>query len=186
MNTNNPNDENIDLAYTFIENKSNDENNPNDENINLAYTFMENNLKELKSGVDNLRTRASTFLAFGGVLLRFIIELSDTQPSYKLTKLLAYLTCFYSIFLLGWMLSSNDQTNVETYKTGLKTGKDIFLKNTPINAKKYNIQIFTICCELLFITVDKKIKQLNISIICLVFSAFFFTLNGVLVSCFGE
>jgi hypothetical protein len=94
----------------------NNSNIPNRENIDLAYTYTQDNLKYMDTQIDNLRTRVSTFLALAGVLLRFIIELSDTQPSYKLTKILAYLTCFISICLLGLALRSNPQTEHEKYK----------------------------------------------------------------------
>jgi hypothetical protein len=159
------------------------------ERVDLAYTYLKDKSKSNSTAIHNLRSRAATFLGFAGLLLRFIIELSDSQPSYKLTKLLAFLTCFCSIALLGWALSSKYPTatiNPVTYVDGLKNATNIFLENTPVEAKMFFIGNFISSSEFSFTMIDKIKSLLNTSIVCLVFSAFFFTLNGILVTFLGK
>jgi len=161
-------------------------NNPDSENVDLAYTYMKDNLEYLDAKISNLRSRAATFLGFSGLLLRFIIELSDSQPSYKLTKLLAFLTCFCSIALLGWTLKSNPQIEITAYMYRIRTTTNIFLECAPVEAKKFFIEDYTQSCENFFSVANEIKNLLNISIICLVFSAFFFAINGILVTFLGK
>jgi hypothetical protein len=162
------------------------DNNTDSERVDLAYTNLKDNLKSISTGVHNLRSRAATFLGFAGLLLRFIIELSDSQPSYKLTKLLAFLTCFCSITLLGWALRSNYQAGLIEYISAIENNTDIFLGNTPVKAKMIFIESLIKSCEFSFTRAVEIKNLLNISIICLVFSAFFFTINGILVTFLGK
>jgi hypothetical protein len=70
------------------------------ENIDLAYTYTENYLKDRRSEISNIKLRQGTFLGFAGLLLRFSLDLSDSQPSYLLTKIGALVTSFCSILIL--------------------------------------------------------------------------------------
>lgn len=162
------------------------DNNPDSGSVDLAYTYLEDNLKRLSASIHNLRSRAATFLGFAGLLLRFILELSDSQPSYKLTKLLAFVTCFCSITLLAWVLRSNPKMDIIRYMDTIKNNTDIFLKNTSVEGKRIFIESLIQSCEL-HITWAYEIKNLlNISIVCLVSSAFFFAINGILVTFLGK
>ena len=159
---------------------------PKVENIDLAYTYTKDNLKLINSQIDNLRSRVAIFLSFGGVLLRLILDLSDSQPSYKLTKILALFTCFSAITLLGWASISKNKVDITFYTIVTENNTDIFLHELPEQSKgkfiKHNIEL-----SVNYFTAAKEIKELlNPAIICLVLSAFFFTFNGLLVSCLGK
>ncbi|MEG4121452.1 hypothetical protein QUA43_28775 [Microcoleus sp. N9_B4] len=149
------------------------------ENIDLANTYTENNLKDIKSDISNLRSRAATFLGFAGVLLRFIIELSNSQPSYLYTKIGAFLACFYSIFVLALSLISNPRRGEITYEDFINK---YLLPHPILDVKrmilKYNIEFW----EYLYSQAHKIKDLLNQAIIGLVLSAFFFGLNNILVS----
>ncbi|MEZ2303970.1 MAG: hypothetical protein ACBR13_19570 [Microcoleus sp.] len=160
----------------------NNTNLPSRVNIDLAYTYTGDFLKNIDAQINNLISRVSAFLALGGVLLRFIIELSDTQPSYKLTKILAYITCFISIFLLGLALRSNPGMELEQYKSIINDNTEIFLKSSPEQAKIYFIERDIKVSEKLLEKAYNIKKLLNKSIFFIVLSAFFFTFNGLLVT----
>lgn len=161
-------------------------NSPDSESVDLAYTNLKNKFKDLTDAIHNLRSRAATFLGFAGFLLRFIIELSDAQPSYKLTKLLAFVTCFCSIALLARALRSNPQRNLIGYRDSIQNTTNMFLENTPVEAKIIAIESLINSCEFNFTWAYEIKNLLNISIICLVSSAFFFAINGILVTFLGK
>jgi hypothetical protein len=156
------------------------------ERIDLAYTYTKENLKHIYSQIDSLRSRVQTFLGFGGVLLRFIMELSDSQPSYKLTKILAYLTCFSAIALLGLALKSNSNVEITSYRSATENNTDIFLDDPPVQSKSKFIEHNKEISENYFTAAYKIKNLLNPAIICLIFSTFFFTLNGILVTLLGK
>ncbi|MEG4011157.1 MULTISPECIES: hypothetical protein [unclassified Microcoleus] len=158
----------------------------NVEIIDLAYTYTKDNLNHIKSQIDNLRSRVATFLGFGGVLLRFILELSDSQPSYKITKILAFFTCFSAITLLGLASISNSKVDITSYTDATENNTDIFLYELPEQSKSKFIQLNKELSVDYFTTANKIKKLLNPAIICLVLSAFLFTVNGLLVSFFGK
>jgi hypothetical protein len=122
-------------------------------------------------------------LGFAGLLLRFIIELSNSLPIYLYTKLAAFLTSFYSIVLLALLLMSNPRLAEITHKGFICK---YFLSDPILDIKrmilKYNIDFF----DYLNSEAHKIKNLLNQAIICLVLSAFFFTFNSVLVSFLGK
>lgn len=162
------------------------DNNTNAERIDLAYNFLDDGLKTNLIAMQNLRSRAATFLGFAGLLLRFILELSDSQPSYKFTKLLAFLTCFFSITLLGWTLSASYLAGIKDHTDSMENLTIIFLEKDPVEAKMSFIEIFKEAWKASYIMINKVKILLNISIVFLVFSAFFFTINGILVTFLGK
>jgi hypothetical protein len=164
----------------------NNTNNTNQEQIDLAYTYTKDNLKHIYSEINSLRLRVQAFLAFGGVLLRFIIELSDSQPSYKLTKILDYLTCFSAIFLLGLALKSNSEVDITSYIIGTENNTDIFLYEPPVQSKIKFIEHNKEVSGEYFKAAFEMKNLLNGAIICLIFTTFFFTLNGILVILCGK
>jgi hypothetical protein len=153
------------------------------ENIELANTYTENCLKEIKSDISNLRSRAATFLGFAGLLLRFIIELSNSLPIYLYTKIGAFLTSFYSIILLALLLMSNPRLGEITHKGFICK---YFLSDNVLDVKRmilrYNIEFY----DYLNSEAHKIKDLLNQAIICLVLSAFFFAFNSILVSFLGK
>jgi hypothetical protein len=166
--------------------------NSNLKKIDLAYDYIKDEADSLNKDIQNLRTRAATFLAFSGVLLRFIIQLSDSQPSYKLTKVLAFFTCFLSILLLGWALKSTDgdlsvnPATSEKYMEGYAKTINIFLKHPPEMSKRMLIDYYARGCQGYFLYADEIRRSLNISIILLILTAFLFMVNGILVTFLGK
>jgi len=153
------------------------------ENIELAYTYTENHLKERKNDINNIKLRQGTFLGFAGLLLRFSLELPDNQPSYLLTKIGALVTSFCSIFILGLALRAYFRGIVYD---PINLIKEDILESQNIEVKLVIIRKNTIACDDLYLLGVELKKSLQQGIIILVCSAFFFTLNGVLVSFFGK
>jgi len=172
------------VCYKVLKQTNIDMNNfiSNDDNSNLTsidftYEYTKDSIKHLHSEIYNLRSRLSTFLAFGGVLLRFTTDLSDSQPSYLLTKILAVLTSFCSIALLGWALRSNPEGS-DIYRDSV----EFCLQNTTVEVKNSLIENSKEVVESLTSVANKTKNLLNLSIYCLVFSALFLTINVILVS----
>lgn len=158
--------------------------NKNDiQNIDFAYTYTENYLKERRSDISNLKLRQATFLGFAGLLLRLNFDLSDSQPSYLLTKIGALVTSFCSIFILGWALRASFSGVIIVPSTLIE---EEYLQSQNAELKLAIIRKHTIACDELYSTGIELKKLLNQAITFLVFSAFFFTFNGVLVSFLGK
>jgi hypothetical protein len=153
--------------------------NPNVENIDLVYLFINDFLKRLNDQVNNLRSRAATFLAFAGVLLKFSTELSDSEPSYLITKIGALLTSFCSIGFLGFALKSTPRIVDMKLRDTIESD---FLQIPIVEVKKIIIYEDLSFCEYLFKLATEIKNLLNVAIFSLVFSAFFFVANVILVS----
>jgi hypothetical protein len=158
--------------------------NKNDiQNIDLAYIYTENYLKDRRSDISNLRLRQGTFLGFAGLLLRFNMELSNSQPSYLLTKIVALVTSFCSIFILGWALRA--------YLSGVVVDPGTLIEDEYLQSQNPEIKLAIVrkhikaCDDLYLLSLEQK-KWLNYAINFLVSSAFFFTANCILVSFFGK
>jgi hypothetical protein len=152
------------------------------QNIDLVYTYTENYLQNRRSEFSSMRSRQGTFLGFAGLLLRFNLDLSDSQPSYLLTKIGALVTSFCSVFILGWALRA--------FVVGYFVFPS-FLIQDDLNSQNVEIKLsilskHTKACEDLSLALLEQKKLLNQAIIFMVFSVFFFTVNGVLVSFFGK
>ncbi|SRR6476469_5738812 len=153
------------------------------QNIDLAYTYTENYLKDRRNEISNLKVRLGTFLGFAGLLLRFNIDLPSSQPSYLLTKIGALVTSFFSIAILAWALRA--------YMGGEILDPSVLIKDVYFQAQNADIKLeiinkHTKACYDIYSSIDKQIKLLNLAINFLLFSAFFFTVNGVLVSFLGK
>ncbi len=159
-------------------------------NIELAYDYTENFLKTRRTEVANLKLRLGTFLGFAALLLRFDLDLPNSQPFYSLTSLTkigALVTCLGSIAILVWALKPRPigASNVDPNSlTKLIQDEDFQSKNAELKfeiAKKYA----ETCEELSLLSYQQK-DLLNQAIICLVFNAFFVAFNEVLVSFFEK
>lgn len=160
--------------------------NDNDiKNIELAYAYTENNLKDRKSEIANLKLRLGTFLGFAAVLLRFNLDLSNSQPFYSLTSLTkigALVTCFSSIAILVWALRPQIKGEVAdpSSLTKLIENENFKVENAELKfeiAKKY-----AKACEELYLLSYEQKNLLNQAIICLVLNALFVALNDILIS----
>lgn len=156
--------------------------NSNLESIDLTYEYTKDTLKHLHIQIQHLRSRSSTFLGFGGVLLRFTIDLSDSDPIYLFLKLSALMTCVFSLFLLSESLKSYPKDGASFRDTV----EDFLQKNNALEFKKSGIEKNIQSCEYLS-SVAYKIKfLLNISISFLLLSALSFAVNVILVSYLGK
>lgn len=156
--------------------------NRNIESIDLVYAYTEDFLKERKDAINKLKLRSGTFLGFAGLLLRFNIDLPDTQPSYLLTKIGALVTSFCSIAILAWALRSNPKALL----VNPNSLKENCLQLQTAEIKMMIINIHAKACEELTLVAYKQKEFLNRAITCLVFSALFFAVNGILVSFCGR
>jgi hypothetical protein len=158
-------------------------------NIELAYAYTENNFKDRKSEIANLKLRLGTFLGFAALLLRFDLDLPNSQPFYSftsLTKIGALVTCFSSIAILVWALRPQISGEVADpiILTKLIQDEDFKTKNAELKfeiAKKY-----AQACEELYLLSYKQKELLNKAIICLGSNAFLVAVNEVLVSFFEK
>jgi hypothetical protein len=151
----------------------------NIKNVDLAYTYTENYINDRIKEVSNIRLRQSAFLGFAGLLLRFSLDLPDSQPSYLLTKILALSTSFGSILTLGWALRSVSSGKV-LFPSVLIGDK--YLQPPNVETKLEIVVEHIKLCEELYSSGIKQQKLLNQAITWLLFSASFFTANGILVS----
>jgi len=164
----------------------NHDNNDNDnaqENINLAYSYTEDFLKDRKSEIKQLDWRLGTFLGFAGVLLKFGIDLSDSQQIYLLTKIGVLVNSFYAIVIVTWALRSNPTG--ELVEPSYLMEKECFQKQT-VQIKAMIINTHTQASKELDLLAKEKQSSLNNAIACLAVSAFFFAVNGILASSFEK
>jgi hypothetical protein len=153
------------------------------QNIDLAYTYTENYLKHRVSEANNISLRLGTFLGFAGLLLRFNMDLPNSQPSYLLTKIGALVTSFCAIAIIAGALRA--------FIVGEIIAPISFIEFDLSQAISADIKFVIFkshaqTCEELYLLSQKQIKLLNKAIICLAFSALFFTINGILVSFLGK
>jgi hypothetical protein len=163
---------------------NNDNNNDNDiKNIDLAYSYTEDFLKDRKSEIKQLDWRLGTFLGFAGLLLKFGIDLPNSQPSYLLTKIGALVTSFCSIAIVTWTLRSNPKGKI--VKPSYLMKDECFHKQT-VEIKAMIINTHTEASKELNLLANQKQIFFNRAIAWLAFSALFFVVNGILVSSFGK
>jgi hypothetical protein len=163
---------------------NNDNNNKKDiENIEFAYSYTEDFLKDRKSEIKQLDWRLGTFLGFAGLLLKFGIDLPNSQPSYLLTKIGTLFTSFCSIVIVTWALRSNPKGKI--VKPSYLMEDECFQKQTA-EIKAMIINTHTEASKELDLLANEKQFFLNLAITFLAVSAFFFVSNGILVSSLGK
>jgi hypothetical protein len=148
-------------------------------NVDLAYTYTENYFNDRIKEISNIRLRQSAFLGFAGLLLRFSLDLPNSQPSYLLTKILALSTSFVSILILGWALKSSSSGDVLSPSVLIQYK---YLHFPNVDNKLEIVTKHTKTCHELHLSAIKQKNLLNQAINWLLFSAFFFTANGIFVS----
>jgi hypothetical protein len=151
----------------------------NIKNVDLAYTYTENYINDRIKEVTNIRLRQSAFLGFAGLLLRFSLDLPDSEPSYLLTKILALFTSLGSIWTLGIGLKSVSSGKV-LFPSVLIEDKYLQLPN--VENKLEIVDKHIKLCEELYSSGIKQQKLLNQAITWLLLSASSFTANAILVS----
>ncbi|WP_066424065.1 hypothetical protein [Anabaena sp. 4-3] len=149
-------------------------------NLEMAFDYTEKVFNARNKTIDNLNTRASAFLAFGGVLLKFGFDLPDGCPTAKTLKILTLLCLCGSVIanlvsLLakgsGYIIRPRKLMNDYFYE------ENIYLKAKIINT-------FIEAEEELDLDAIKKSKFLNCGIILIALAAVISTLDAILVTIF--
>lgn len=155
--------------------------NKNTNNIELAYSYTEDFIKDRKNEIKHLDWRLGTFLGFAGLLLRFGIDLPNTEPSYLLTQLGVLVTSSFSVITASWALRLKSDGRFVT-PSYLMENK-CFAEET-LSIKAMIINTHKEASNKLDKLAIQKQTYLNKVILCLAASASFFTLNGILVAVF--
>jgi hypothetical protein len=158
-------------------------NNNSTDNIDLAYSYTEDFLKDRKNEIKHLDWRLGTFLGFAGLLLRFGIDLPNSQPSYLLTKLGVLVASTSSVVIAAWGLRSNSKGKF--VKPSYLMESECFTKETP-RIKAMIINTHKETSDELDKLARQKQVYLRRAIACLAASTVFFAINGVLVAFFGK
>lgn len=153
------------------------------ENIDLAYSYTEDFLKDRKNEIKHLDWRLGTFLGFAGLLLRFGIDLSNSQPAYLLTKLGVLIASTSSVVVAAWGLRSNSKGKF--VKPSFLMEDECFKQETSrIKAMIVNTHKET--SDGLDKLARQKQVYLNRAIWWLATSVLFFAINGALTTFFGK
>lgn len=159
------------------------DNNNNINNIDLAYSYTEDFLKDRKNEIKQLDWRLGTFLGFAGLLLKFGIDLPNSQPSYLLTKLGVLVASTFSVVIATLGIKSNSKGKF--VKPSYLMEEECFKKETP-KVKAMIINTHKKASEELDILARQKQAYLRRSVTWLAASALFLAVNGILVTFFGK
>ena len=158
-------------------------NNNSIDNIDLAYSYTENFLKDRKNEIKHLDWRLGTFLGFAGLLLRFGIDLPNTQPSYLLSKVGVLVASTFSVVIAAWGLKANSKGRL--VKPTYLMERECFEKESP-EIKAMIVKTHAETSDKLDLLARQKQACLSQTIIWLAASALLFAINGILVAFFGE
>jgi hypothetical protein len=165
------------------QNNGSDYSNNELENLNLAYEYTEKFLAQCNKNIDDLNARLTTFLGFGGLLLRFGIGLPDGCRSCLLLKILVLCLSALSVSQSSYGLIANKIG--ETVKPkALMSDKWFQDKNLKVKASITNTWIESV--EQLEESATKKQDQLNRSIFLLAAAVILVAINSIIATSFPE
>lgn len=145
------------------------------ENIDLAYSYTKDFFDDRRKDLDRINTKLTTFLVFGGVLLRFGVDLPHDRPEYILSKVMVLLFSFLSISNLLWGLSYSYSARVVDPSYLME--KDCFQKlNAEVKAMIVNTHKES--TENIESLIRRKLKIIEKTKAFLLTSTFFFFLNA--------
>lgn len=152
-------------------------------NLDLVYSYTNSSLQKCSDGIDDLNTRLTTFLGFGGLLLRFAIELADSCPSTLLFKVMTLGCATFSLCQSGYGLLAHPVGNVPK-AASLMQDENFQKENQTVKASVVSTWLLAI--DEIEISIEKKQKQLNRSIYFLIAAVVAFSLNALISSFFHE
>ncbi|MBE9067898.1 hypothetical protein IQ260_14690 [Leptolyngbya cf. ectocarpi LEGE 11479] len=152
-------------------------------NLALAYEYTQIFLGQCDKQIDDLNNRLTTFLGFGGLLLRFGLALPDGCRSCALFKAAVLLLTTISVCVSSYGLLANAVG--ATIKPQSLMSDDWFKKeNNRVKASMTNTWIEGI--SQLEKSATKKQSQLNYSIFCIGAAVVAFGANSLISTFFGE
>jgi hypothetical protein len=152
------------------------------EKFHLIYSYTEYFIA-CEKAIEEYNQRLIAFLVFDSFLFRFSLGLIHGRPEYLLTKTMALFLSFYSICILIWGLSCRFREDIirpihlierNCFDESI-TEFEFAVVSARIVASKKN--------ELLTNTKQEAIEGATVFFVA---ATFFFVLNAILVSCFGE
>ncbi|MEM9814983.1 MAG: hypothetical protein AAF827_01015 [Cyanobacteria bacterium P01_D01_bin.6] len=152
-------------------------------NLSLAFEYAKDFLEQTDKQIDDLNTRLTTFLGFGGLLLRFSFELPDACRSCALLKVTVIALTASSICINSYGLLANP-VGTAVKPSALMSDEWFQERNQTVRAKITNTWIEGIRQ----IEEAGKAKQilLNRSICLLGLAAVVFAVNGMIATFFLE
>lgn len=152
-------------------------------NLDLAYGYTEAFLTQCDKNIDDLNTRLTTFLGFGGVLLRFSMALPDNCRSCMLLKVVVLSLSTLSVCQSSYGLIANRLGEAISPRT-LMSDKWFEKESVKVKASIVNTWIQTI--EEIEIAGQKKKLQLNRAICLLAIAISAFAASTVIATFFPE
>ena len=153
-------------------------------NLSLAYTYTKDFLDQCNNQLDDLNSRLTTFLGFGGLLLRFSLELPDGCKSCAWLKIIVIVLTTLSICLSSYGLIANAVG--EAVKPCTLMSDQWFSEKTNSEVKAKITNTWLIGLEQLEAAGKRKQNQLNYAIGLLGVAVAVFAMNAVIATVFSE
>ncbi len=152
-------------------------------NLDLAYNYTKIVLEAKDKNVNNLNTRLGAFLGFGGLLLRFAVELPDKCLACLVLKIIVLSLSSLSVCVSSFSLVS-DKVGSAVKPEKLMSDEWFYESNPRVKAFITNTWIVVVQ-EMEELEIQKS-KKLNISILILALAVVVFTINASIASVFKE
>ncbi len=152
-------------------------------NLSLAFEYTKDFLEKIDKQIDDLNSRLTTFLGFGGLLLRFSLELPDGCRSCVLLKVVVMLLTACSVCISSYGLLANPMGT--TVKPSVLMSDQWFGENNAeVKAKITSTWLKGV--QQLEEAGNRKQKQLNYAIRLLGIAVATFAINGIISTLFSE
>lgn len=152
-------------------------------NLDLVFDYTKILLDSQNKIIDNINNRLGTFLGFGGVLLKFGLDLPSSCTSSLIFKIATLVfSCLSVLINVSGLLASDTGKTLNANK--LMSDK-YFYQPTPENKAKIT-QAWITLLEDLDLAAIKKTQKLNIGIQLIAVSVVAFTINVCITSFFKE
>lgn len=152
-------------------------------NLDLAYEYTKIVLDAKDKSISNINTRLGTFLGFGGLLLRFAIELPDKCLTCLVLKITVLLFSCISVCLSATGLLSN---GIGAAVKPKKLMSDEWFHESNPRVKAFITNTWTNVVEEMEESAIQKSKKLNLAIQLLALAVVTFTINASIASIFKE
>jgi hypothetical protein len=152
-------------------------------NLSLAFEYTKYFLQQSDKKIDDLNARLTTFLGFGGLLLRFSLELPDACRSCALLKVIVMLLTTCSVCISSYGLLANP-TGTIVKPDSLMSDEWFEEDNAIVKAKIINTWLQGV--GQLEEAGNRKQNQLNSAIRLLGVAVAAFAVNGVIATFFLE
>ena len=152
-------------------------------NLSLAFDYTKDFLGQIDKQIDVLNARLTTFLGFGGLLLRFSLELPDGCRSCVVLKVFVMLLTTCSVCISSYGLLAN-AVGTTVKPSALMSDQWFEENNAEVRAKITNTWLEGV--QQLEEAGSRKQKQLNYAICLLGIAVATFAINGVISTFFQE